>query len=111
MPGFSGGHFVANWHTHPEGQILHVLAGTGRAATESGPVTEINTGNVVYFAPGEKHCHGAAPDAFMVHLAINPAANSDGGTGWQEPSPASSTGERPTNPVPGITFHRVEAFA
>ncbi len=74
-----------NWHTHPEGQILHVLAGTGRAATEGGPVTEINTGDVVYFAPGEKHWHGAAPDAFMVHLAINPAANSDGGTGWLEP--------------------------
>ena len=74
-----------NWHTHPEGQVLHVIAGAGRAATEGGPVTEIMTGDVVYFAPREKHWHGAAPDAFMVHLAINPATNSDGGTDWLEP--------------------------
>jgi len=74
-----------NWHTHPEGQILHVIAGAGRAATEGGPVMEIKTGDVVYFAPDEKHWHGTAPDAFMVHLAINPAANSDGGTDWLEP--------------------------
>lgn len=74
-----------NWHTHPEGQILHVLAGTGRAATEGGPVTRIETGDVVYFAPNEKHWHGAAPDAFMVHLAINPANSTAGGTDWLEP--------------------------
>jgi len=95
-----------NWHTHPEGQILHVIAGAGRAATEGGPVTEIKTGDVVYFAPNEKHWHGAASDAFMVHLAINPAANSDGGTAWLEPvsdeqyeenaQPAPSRASRPT---------------
>ncbi len=74
-----------HWHTHPEGQILHVIAGRGRAATEGGPVTQINTGDVVYFAPNERHWHGASPDSFMVHLAINPAMTSDGGTDWLEP--------------------------
>ena len=74
-----------NWHTHPEGQILHVVTGTGRAQREGGEVVEIRTGDVVYFAPGERHWHGAAPGSAMVHVAINPAASSDGGTDWMEP--------------------------
>lgn len=74
-----------NWHAHPEGQILHVVTGKGRVGRENGPVVEVAPGDVVYFAPGERHWHGAAPDAPMVHLAINPAATSSGGTDWQEP--------------------------
>ena len=74
-----------NWHTHPEGQILYVVTGEGRAQKEGEPLVGIGTGDVVYFAPGEKHWHGAEPDTFMVHVAINPAANSDGGTEWMEP--------------------------
>ncbi len=74
-----------NWHTHPEGQILYVLAGRGRARTEGEPVVEMSPGDAITFAPDEKHWHGAAPDSFMVHVALNPAASSDGGTGWLEP--------------------------
>jgi quercetin dioxygenase-like cupin family protein len=74
-----------NWHTHPEGQILHVVTGGGRAQKEGEPIVEIKSGDVVYFAPGERHWHGATPDTFMVHVAINPATNSDGGTDWMEP--------------------------
>ncbi len=74
-----------NWHTHPEGQILHVISGTCRAQKEGEPIVEIEAGDVVYFAPNEKHWHGAAPDTFMIHVAINPAMNTDGGTDWLEP--------------------------
>lgn len=74
-----------NWHTHPEGQILYVVAGTGRAQSEGEEVVEIEPGDAVYFSPGEKHWHGAAPDSPMVHLAVNPAMSSDGGTDWLEP--------------------------
>jgi quercetin dioxygenase-like cupin family protein len=74
-----------NWHTHPEGQILYVVTGTGRAQREGEPAVEIGAGDAVYFAPAEKHWHGAASDSFMVHLAINPATTTDGGTGWLEP--------------------------
>jgi len=74
-----------NWHTHPEGQILYVVTGEGRAQKEGDQVVEIRPGDVVYFAPGEKHWHGATPDAFMVHVAINPATETDGGTSWMEP--------------------------
>jgi quercetin dioxygenase-like cupin family protein len=74
-----------NWHTHPEGQILYVVTGEGRAQQEGEPVVEIGPGDVVYFAPGEKHWHGAGPDTFMVHMAINPANTTGGGTDWMEP--------------------------
>jgi quercetin dioxygenase-like cupin family protein len=59
-----------NWHTHPEGQFLYVVTGSGRAGTEGGPVVEIEAGDVVFFAPGEKHWHGAAPTTAMTHIAI-----------------------------------------
>ncbi len=74
-----------NWHAHPEGQILYVVTGEGRAQKDGESVVEIRAGDVVYFAPNEKHWHGAGPDTFMVHVAVNPAAASDGGTDWMEP--------------------------
>ena len=74
-----------NWHTHPEGQFLFVVTGSGRAGTEGGPVVEIESGDVVFFAPGERHWHGAGPDTFMVHMAITPAISTEGGTDWLEP--------------------------
>ncbi|HZB83090.1 MAG TPA: cupin domain-containing protein [Rubrobacteraceae bacterium] len=74
-----------NWHTHPEGQILYVVTGSGRAQKEGEPVIEIHTGDVLYIAPGEKHWHGAGPETFMVHMAVNPATNSSGGADWMEP--------------------------
>jgi len=74
-----------NWHTHPEGQILLILTGTCRVGKVDEPPTEVEAGSVVYFAPDEKHWHGANPDSYMVHTAVNPAANSGGGTDWLEP--------------------------
>jgi len=58
------------WHTHPLGQTLIVTAGCGRAQREGGPVEEIKPGDVVWFAAGEKHWHGAAPTTAMTHIAI-----------------------------------------
>ncbi|SDS10753.1 cupin domain-containing protein [Opitutus sp. GAS368] len=58
------------WHTHPLGQTLIVTAGCGRAQREGGPIEEICPGDVVCFAPGEKHWHGAAPTTAMTHIAI-----------------------------------------
>jgi quercetin dioxygenase-like cupin family protein len=58
------------WHTHPLGQTLIVTAGCGRAQHEGGPIEEIRPGDVICFAPGEKHWHGAAPTTAMTHLAI-----------------------------------------
>lgn len=74
-----------NWHTHPEGQILYIITGVGRVQKEGEGVLEIQTGDIVYIAPGEKHWHGAAPDTFMVHIAVSPALETDGATEWLEP--------------------------
>ncbi len=58
------------WHTHPFGQTLIVTAGCGWAQQEGGPVEEIRPGDVVSFAPGEKHWHGAASSTAMSHVAV-----------------------------------------
>jgi quercetin dioxygenase-like cupin family protein len=58
------------WHTHPLGQTLIVTAGAGRAQRWGARVEEIHPGDVVWFAPGEKHWHGAAPTTAMTHIAI-----------------------------------------
>src|ERR687897_2806436 len=58
------------WHTHPLGQTLIVTFGRGLVQREGGPVEEIRPGDVVWFAPGEKHWHGAAATTAMTHIAI-----------------------------------------
>jgi len=63
------------WHTHPLGQTLIVTSGLGWAQREGGPIEEIRPGDVVWFAPGEKHWHGASPTAAMTHIAIQEAFN------------------------------------
>jgi quercetin dioxygenase-like cupin family protein len=57
-------------HTHPLGQTLLVAVGCGWAQREGGPIEEIRPGDVVWFPPGEKHWHGAAPTTAMTHIAI-----------------------------------------
>ncbi|MES2167395.1 MAG: cupin domain-containing protein [Pseudomonadota bacterium] len=71
------------WHTHPVGQTLYVLAGTGRVQTEGEPVREIHPGDVVWIPPGEKHWHGAAPTSLMTHLAMQESENGSFAT-WLE---------------------------
>jgi quercetin dioxygenase-like cupin family protein len=58
------------WHTHPLGQTLVVTAGCGWAQRWGGAREEIRPGDVVWFAPGEKHWHGAAATTAMAHIAI-----------------------------------------
>jgi quercetin dioxygenase-like cupin family protein len=71
------------WHTHPLGQVLIVTAGCGRAQREGGPIEEIRPGDVVAFAPGEKHWHGAAPMTAMTHIAIQEALDGNA-VDWME---------------------------
>ena len=58
------------WHTHPLGQTLIVTSGIGWAQRDGGPIEEICPGDVVWFAPGEKHWHGATSTNAMTHIAI-----------------------------------------
>jgi quercetin dioxygenase-like cupin family protein len=63
------------WHTHPFGQTLIVTTGLGWVQREGGPVEEIRPGDVVSFAPGEKHWHGASAEVAMSHIAIQEKLN------------------------------------
>lgn len=58
------------WHTHPNGQTIHVLEGIGLAQRRGGPIEVIRAGDRVFFEPGEEHWHGGAPTRFMTHLAM-----------------------------------------
>lgn len=61
------------WHTHPLGQTLIVTSGLGWAQRDGGPVEEIRPGDVVWFAPNEKHWHGATPIKALTHIATQEA--------------------------------------
>jgi quercetin dioxygenase-like cupin family protein len=63
------------WHTHPLGQTLIVTSGFGRAQRWGGPIEEIRPGDVIRFAPGEKHWHGASPTTAITHTAIQEKLN------------------------------------
>lgn len=58
------------WHTHPLGQILHVLSGVGRVQRWGEPAVAIQAGDTVHIPAGEKHWHGAGPQGVFVHLFI-----------------------------------------
>ncbi|HET9068897.1 MAG TPA: cupin domain-containing protein, partial [Amaricoccus sp.] len=80
------------WHSHPLGQTLVITAGLGRARRRGGPVEEIRPGDVVWFAPGEEHWHGAGPTTAMTHIAIQEAE--DGKTAdWLEQVSDADYGE------------------
>src|SRR5690606_8145229 len=73
-----------NWHTHALGQTLIVTAGTGLVQLWGDAVEEIRTGDVVVIPPGEKHWHGASPDASMTHVAISETPEGAPSTEWME---------------------------
>ncbi|PTQ96597.1 transcriptional regulator [Mucilaginibacter yixingensis] len=58
------------WHTHPLGQTLIIVSGLGWVQRQGGPVEEVRPGDVVWFAPHEKHWHGASSTNGMSHIAI-----------------------------------------
>lgn len=66
-----------NWHSHTGGQILVVVGGRGYYQAEGEPARELLPGDVVEIAPDVVHWHGAAPDSWFSHLAIeaNPQTN------------------------------------
>jgi len=63
------------WHTHPLGQTLIATFCIGWVQRWGGPVEEIRPGDVVWFAPGEKHWHGATRTTAMMHVAVQEALN------------------------------------
>lgn len=90
-PGRARGAFVTfepgartNWHTHPLGQILIVTAGLGWVQSDGGPVEEVRPGDIITFAPGEKHWHGGTDTNAMTHIAIGEVVDGRSAD-WLEP--------------------------
>ena len=59
-----------NWHTHRGGQILLVTAGRGYYQEWGKDARELRAGDVVEIPAEVKHWHGAAPDSWFSHIAI-----------------------------------------
>ncbi len=59
-----------SWHKHQGGQILLVTGGRGYYQDWGGPARELRPGDVVRIPAHVKHWHGAAPDSWFAHLAI-----------------------------------------
>ena len=66
-----------NWHSHTGGQILIVIEGEGYYQERGQQARHLRPGDVVEIAPDVVHWHGAAPDSWFSHIAVecNPATN------------------------------------
>ena len=72
------------WHTHPFGQTIYVTEGIGLCQHRDGPIEVMRPGDRVYFRPGEDHWHGAAPNRFMTHLAMQEVDDQGSPVTWGE---------------------------
>ena len=77
-----------NWHVHHAknggGQILVCVAGREFYQEWDKPAQELRPGDVVNIAPGVTHWHGAAPDSWFSHLALE-VPSEEASSEWLEP--------------------------
>src|SRR3954471_22668396 len=72
------------WHSHPLGQTLVVISGTGWTQCDGEPIVEIRAGDVVRCPAGHRHWHGASAHSAMSHIAIQEALDGKM-VDWMEP--------------------------
>ena len=63
------------WHTHPLGQTLYMISGTGLIGLRNEAQQLIKAGDTVWIPPEEEHWHGASATNSMTHIAIQEALN------------------------------------
>lgn len=87
-----------NWHRHSGGQILIATAGIGYYQEKGKPSRRLFPGDIVEIAPNVEHWHGAAPDSWFAHIAIecNPQSNE---VTWLEPVNDNQYAEATANHV------------
>ena len=75
---------ITHWHSHPLGQLLFVVDGAGLVQRDGGKITEVRAGDSVWFAPDERHWHGATPAGPFSYVSVQPTKD---GTAvrWHEP--------------------------
>lgn len=71
-----------HWHSHPGGQVLHVIEGEGWVQVRGQVPQRIALEDTVTSDPGEEHWHGAGSHGPMTHIAV-----AIGETSWLEESP------------------------
>jgi len=69
-----------DWHSHPGGQVLYVVSGSGVVANKAGERVSLAAGDSVDTPPDELHWHGATEDSPMLHLSITHG----GATVWSD---------------------------
>ena len=77
-----------NWHIHHAksggGQILVCVGGRGYYQEEGKPAIEMKPGDCINIPADVKHWHGAAPDSWFSHLAIE-VPGEETSNEWCEP--------------------------
>jgi hypothetical protein len=73
----------ADWFTG-DVYIDAVAEGVGLCQREGSPIEVIRPGDRVCFEPGENYWHGAAPDRFMVHIAMQQNDETGSPVTWGE---------------------------
>lgn len=58
------------WHTHEEGQLLHVTNGHGWIAEQGAEPKRIQAGDIIWAPAGTTHWHGADEGSMLTHLAV-----------------------------------------
>ena len=74
-----------NWHSHANGQTLHITDGVGLVGTRDGEVVRVSAGQTVKCPPGEEHWHGGTDTTLMAHIAMVVGVAGGDGTTWLEP--------------------------
>lgn len=74
-----------NWHSHANGQTLHVTEGVGLVGSRDGTVITMRAGDTVWTPPGEEHWHGGTADTIVCHIAMLEGTADGDGTTWLEP--------------------------
>jgi len=72
------------WHRHPVGQALYITEGAGLVQRRGDRVQPIRAGDTVWIEPGEWHWHGAGPETFMTHLAVQETDEAGAAAEWAE---------------------------
>ena len=80
---------ITHWHTHPLGQLLYAISGVGLVQRDGGAVEEVRPGDCVWFAPGERHWHGAAAQSVFTYVSIQ-RIHQGSAVHWFEPVGSNS---------------------
>jgi quercetin dioxygenase-like cupin family protein len=59
-----------NWHSHADGQVIHVVDGGGVVGRRGEEPLPVAPGDIVWIEPGEEHYHGATEETHLAQLAF-----------------------------------------